>query len=281
MSYDKEIQDYLEGRLSPGEETEFRKRLSADKKLKELYEAYLALNRHLADYYKRKQAGSTGKEEGQDLAEESIADYEMVQREKDFPSPETEQFSRRLRLIEGDFHAAYAQKGDLQRKRFIYWIAAALVVGIIGSYLLIFSHQDLEMRLFARYYEPGKLADFDYAAVRGDRNEQTLKFYEEGAYREMIFNYEEFGTEDPLIRFLTAHAYIKLEEYDQAKKILVSMTDDPGVLQDPVYWNLALLEIRDGEWERAASHLEELVRTGGTFAGRARNLLRKVSRQIE
>ncbi len=280
MSYDKEIQDYLEGRLSPEEEEEFRKRLSADRMLKRLYEEYLTLNRHLRDYYKRKKVKDEGPGEGEDLARESIAEYEKEGQKKE-SAPEMDRFNQRLRLIEKDFHSVYSRRVDRQRRRFIYWMAAALVVAIIGSYLLVFSHEDPGKRMFTQNYDGFSPGDFEHSRVRGDRNVRFLELYRNEEYGEMITLFEAFGTNSRFVRYLTAHAFIAEEKYESAKLLLDSMPEGSDMLQPHIYWNLALLELRDGDWERAAFHLEKLVRTGGPYAARARNLLRKVKRQID
>ena len=168
-------------------------------------------------------------------------------------------------------------------RSYVYWAAAAVLILIVGSVLLLRPTPTDTLALYETYYKP--YPDVFNPSVRGEPNtaastrEKAFAAYRAGRYEEALQLFHALKgdnrQEQDNIRLYLGNCYLALGSLDAASKAFLSIGADSHITSQ-AKWYLAMTYLKAGTADRAKSVLHTLVDDGGSYADRAREILQKI-----
>jgi hypothetical protein len=169
-------------------------------------------------------------------------------------------------------------------RSYVYWAAAAVLILIVGSVLLLRPTPTETLALYETYYKP--YPDVFNPSVRGESStsttstrEKAFAAYRAGRYEEALQLFHALTgdnrQEQDNIRLYLGNCYLALDSLDAAGKAFLSIGADSHIASQ-AKWYLAMTYLKAGTADRAKSVLHTLVDEGGSYADRAREILQKI-----
>lgn len=164
-----------------------------------------------------------------------------------------------------------------------YWkpLAAAAVLIISATIILLYNRSESTAELFARNFEP--YPNVFEPTQRGDngvRDKRASAFamYEQGDYAGAAALFRELLTEknEPEILLLLGNSNLVLDRDEEAKNNFLTLIHDFDGLDEQAKWFLSLCYLKSGESKKAKLIWEELGDPKITYSDKAKKLLREV-----
>lgn len=259
------IENYHKGRLSLDERHAFLDRQQADAAFAGKVRSYREIMDGIAYYGKQQSFAETIRGWEQEI---------KTQSETDGPAA----------------HPADTADGTAHKKiiplhrTYVYWAAAAVLILIVGSVILLRPTPTNTLALYEAYYKP--YPDVFNPSVRGEPNtavastrEKASAAYRAGRYSEALQLFRSLSgadrQEQDNIRLYLGNCYLALDSLDAAGKTFLSIGSDSHIANQ-ARWYLAMTYLKAGTADRAKSVLHTLVDEGGSYADRAREILQKI-----
>lgn len=185
-----------------------------------------------------------------------------------------QQLEARIALAEQNAHAT--KPGRSRRA----W--AVMAVALAGALALLCYHVTTDNRLFEHYYQPypNVVAFTERGSVVSQPENEALRLYEQGHYREALHAFEKSyqnqqATSSTL--FYAGIACIETNRLEQAEQYLLMVAQQPdSAFASQARWYLALVYVKKDERRKAAVHLATLVRQTEAYRYKARHLLNEL-----
>ncbi|MBT1687601.1 tetratricopeptide repeat protein [Dawidia soli] len=169
-------------------------------------------------------------------------------------------------------------------RTYVYWAAAAVLMLIVSSVLLLRPTPADTRALYETYYRP--YPDVFNPSVRGEpgtttasAREKASAAYRAGRYPEALQLFRSLSgadrQEQDNIRLYLGNCYLALDSLDAAAKAFLSIGGDSHIASQ-AKWYLAMTYLKAGTADRAKSVLHTLADEGGSYADRAREILQKI-----
>ncbi len=263
LDRNRKLADYIYNDLDPEEIVEFEREISNDPQLSESYR----LNMQVKDYLQAKVQLEEMRSDPQLESAERLANmaFEFEPHDKEGPISIPID-TKRNRFRNMSFVAAIAAT-----------VTIIIAVGIIPSDI----NQD---RLFDRYYHPYEASDYTQRSssngTYGDIAE-GINTYSEEKYNQSIRLFNGIASDAAIrseVNFYTGLSYLGLGQYIQAQNVLELIVDGSNRYQAETLWYLSLCYLKDGEFEKATTRLEQLETYAGMYKEDAQTLLKKLRR---
>jgi TolA-binding protein len=160
-----------------------------------------------------------------------------------------------------------------------YAIAAAVALFLIVT-LVLLPDQESPEQLFQTYFAPAR--NVFEPTVRGAdpavRRAAAFQAYEWGNYQ---FAVEQFTSllkenKEPGMLLLNGNANLMLGNVEAAEENFITLINDFDELDTTAEWYLSLCYLKKGEVDKARNMLKELGAAEGSYAMKARELLKKI-----
>lgn len=168
-------------------------------------------------------------------------------------------------------------------RTYVYWAAAAVLILVVGTVLLLRPTPTDTLALYETYYKP--YPDVFNPSVRGEPSttasmrERASAAYRAGRYQEaqQLFRSQAGADrqEQDNIQLYLGNCYLALGDLDAASKAFLSIGADSHIASQ-AKWYLAMTYLKAGTADRAKSVLHTLADDGGSYADRAREILQKI-----
>ena len=171
-------------------------------------------------------------------------------------------------------------ESDQPSKGFNWRIAAsvAVLVGLVSSFFL-FNQTPSSDELYDVYFTPysNVVAPVVRHQVSLSKKATAFAEYEKGNYEEAIKQFGLLTAEDSLETstrdFYMANAYLQLNEFEAAKKLLQQVVDQNKEWKDESTWYLALISLKMNNRDTSISYLKELQQNSDVFKSKVDSLL--------
>lgn len=160
-------------------------------------------------------------------------------------------------------------------------LSAAAVIGILIIVRTLLPSYDPD-KLFKSYYEPFKAVSGVTRSAASDETNAfsaALEQYRHGDYQTATAGFSSVVLKDTsniASRFFMGIAQMGSGNYDQAVKLLSSVTGRTGEYHKEAVWYLGLAYLKTGEKEKAAGCFSLLAKSPGFYSGRAGKILRRL-----
>ena len=180
-----------------------------------------------------------------------------------------------LRSLEGSLH-----ESSKSPSKFNWRIAASIVIliGLVGSFF-VFNQDPSSDELYQTYFTPysNVVAPVVRDQVSLDKKASAFALYERGEYRQAIVEMDALTNQDSVSAatrdFYMANAYMQLQEFSEAQKLLQKVVDQNNEWKDESLWYLALVSLKLKNTDTSIMYLKELQTSSDVFKSEVETLL--------
>jgi len=171
-------------------------------------------------------------------------------------------------------------ESDRSSQGFNWRIAAsvAVLIGLVSSFFL-FNQTPSSDELYDDFFAPysNVVAPVVRDQVSLSKKAAAFSEYERGNYEEAIEQLSLLTKEDSLKSttrdFYIANAYLQLNQFEEAKKLLQQVVDQNKEWKDESTWYLALISLKMNNIDTSISYLKELQQNSDVFKSKVDSLL--------
>jgi len=169
---------------------------------------------------------------------------------------------------------------DPTSKKFNWRIAAsvAVLIGLVSSFFL-FNQTPSSDELYDSYFTPysNVVAPVVRDQVSLSKKASAFAQYERGNYQQAIQEFDALTVQDSVDvstrDFYKANAYLELNQFEQAKKLLEQVVDQNKEWKDESHWYLALISLKLNNVDASMLYLKELQKNSTVFKSEVETLL--------
>ncbi len=278
MNNIEKIIKYLSDEMHAEESDQFRKELSINSDFSMEYESISNIWKEFQKQLKLEDGPESMDRE--QLIAEVMAEHDIQFYKQDSVTKKELAFKRKLKQSMTDVQKTTVKEKSRPGPKLISMISLMAAASIAVMILVLSPSPDLGM-LTNQYYHPTEDPIFEPFQNRSrSSNSSVMYLFRQGDYKaakSMISDEMKKYPDFTELKLLYALSCYELDDFIEAEKNLLQIIEtNEGVIAETSRWYLALLNLHNGNNNKASVYLETIKKSGETYKKEAKKLLRKM-----